>query len=77
MYFSQEGYEESQFGDWGGCHLKNCELQAWNFLLHCPGQGEEESINIIAVGLRESLLGKGRRSGRSHDFPGRQEGAFN
>lgn len=47
------------------------------FLLHCPGQGEEESINIMAVGLRESLLDKGRRPGRSHDFPGRQEDAFN
>lgn len=48
-----------------------------NFLLHCTGQGEEDSINIIAVGLRESLLGTGRRPGRSHDFPGRQEDAFN
>lgn len=36
-----------------------------------------ESINIMAVGLRESLLDKGRRPGRSHDFPGRQEDAFN
>lgn len=50
MYFSQEGYEESQFGDGGvGGHLKNCVLQAWNFLLHCAGQGEEESINIIGI----------------------------
>lgn len=48
-----------------------------NFLLRCTGQGEEDSINIIAVGLRESLLGTGRRLGRSHDFPGRQEDAFN